>query len=148
MRNPTGHEASSRRAPQRSGVTRLFPVSRRDEELAVESSNARVLDARTIKAHAESAFAALKTAAEALDTLRNAQLELFANSQAATEAGNGRTSQQKPWLSVNEAAAILNRSPRWIYRNAHRFPFVHRVSRKTLLVSWGELNDWLSARKP
>src|SRR5581483_4979322 len=38
-------------------------------------------------------------------------------------------------LTPDEAAAILRRSRRWLYRNADRLPFVKRLSPKSILCS-------------
>jgi hypothetical protein len=51
-------------------------------------------------------------------------------------------------LKPDEAAALLHRKPRWIYRNAHRLPFVRRLSPKSLLCSKKGLDRWLAAQKP
>jgi hypothetical protein len=48
-------------------------------------------------------------------------------------------------LTPNEAASLLRRKPRWIYRNADRLPFVKRVSAKSLLISETNLQKWLAA---
>ena len=146
MRDSTGGDGSSR-VPRRSGVGGLYSVPRW-EELAADSSKAWVLDPRTIRVHTDSALAALKTATAVLDTIRNVQRELFPVPEEDVNGGTYGADPRKHWLSVHEAAAILHRSPRWIYRNARRLPFTHRVSRKTMLISARELDDWLSARKP
>ena len=117
------------------------------EELAAEPSKACVLAPRAIRVHTDSALAALKTATAVLDTIRNVQRELFPVQEEGLNGATHRADGEKRWLSVHEAAAILHRSPRWIYRNARRLPFTHRVSRKTMLISARELDDWLSARK-
>jgi len=51
------------------------------------------------------------------------------------------------WLSVDQAAAKIGRSPRWFYRNAKRLPFVKRLSRKVLLVSEQGMVAWIATRK-
>ena len=51
------------------------------------------------------------------------------------------------WLSVEEAASKIGRSPRWFYRNAKRLPFVKRLSRKVLLVGEQGMLAWIAARK-
>ncbi len=90
--------------------------------------------------------------------------ELIARAAAVTaalaapmiaEPEPGRTArreQQTPsedkMLTVDEGAAILRCSPRWIYRHADQLPFVHRLSRKSLLCSESGLRKWLAAHKP
>lgn len=49
-------------------------------------------------------------------------------------------------LTPKEAAQLLRRSPRWIYRNAARLPFAKRVSPKTILCSEAGIKQWLTAR--
>lgn len=51
------------------------------------------------------------------------------------------------WLSVDQAAAKLGRSPRWFYRNAKRLPFVKRLSHKVLLVSEQGMIRWIAVQK-
>jgi hypothetical protein len=50
-------------------------------------------------------------------------------------------------LSPEEAASILRRKRRWIYRNAHRLQFVRRVSPKSLLCSEPGVYKWLALQK-
>jgi hypothetical protein len=51
------------------------------------------------------------------------------------------------WLTPAEAAVVLRKRARWLYRNAHRLPFVKRVSNRSLLCSKAGLQSWLAARK-
>jgi hypothetical protein len=41
----------------------------------------------------------------------------------------------------------LDKSRRWVFRQASRLPFVRRISRKTLLASESGLNRWIAARR-
>jgi hypothetical protein len=50
-------------------------------------------------------------------------------------------------LTPDEAAVMLRRSRQWIYRNAHRLPFVKRLSRKSLLCSEAGMKQWLASRR-
>jgi hypothetical protein len=50
-------------------------------------------------------------------------------------------------LTPDEAAVMLRRSRQWIYRNAHRLPFVRRISRKSLLCSETGMKQWLASRR-
>lgn len=50
-------------------------------------------------------------------------------------------------LTPDEAAVMLRRSRPWIYRNAHRLPFVKRISRKSLLCSEAGMKQWLASRR-
>jgi hypothetical protein len=49
-------------------------------------------------------------------------------------------------LTVDEAAAMLRRDRRWIYRHSN-LPFVRRVSRKSLLCSESGIKKWLAAKR-
>lgn len=51
-------------------------------------------------------------------------------------------------LTTAEAAEMLRRSPRWIYRNADRLPFVKRISQKSLLCSEVGIKRWLERQRP
>jgi hypothetical protein len=55
--------------------------------------------------------------------------------------------QDDQWLKPAEAAVILRKTPRWIYRNARRLPFVKKMSGRSLLCSKSGLQKWLAARK-
>lgn len=48
-------------------------------------------------------------------------------------------------LSVEQAAAIIHQEPRWFYRR--RLPFIHRISRKKILISRAGLMRWIATRK-
>jgi len=52
------------------------------------------------------------------------------------------------WLSVEQAAPKVGRSPRWFYRNAKKLPFVRRLSRKVLLISEQGMKRWIAVQKP
>jgi hypothetical protein len=49
-------------------------------------------------------------------------------------------------LSADEAARMLGKSRRWVFKHAKRLPFVHRVSRKTLACDAVGLRRWLASR--
>jgi hypothetical protein len=55
--------------------------------------------------------------------------------------------EDENWLTPNEAAPILRRKNRWIYRNAGRLPFVRKVSGRGLLCSERGLRRWLERQK-
>ena len=50
-------------------------------------------------------------------------------------------------LSAEEAASILRRKRRWIYRNAHRLPFVRRLSARSMLHSKQGIERYLASRR-
>jgi hypothetical protein len=50
-------------------------------------------------------------------------------------------------LLPNEAAAMLRRKVRWIYRGADTLPFVRRIGPRSLLCSEQGIKRWLERRK-
>jgi hypothetical protein len=52
------------------------------------------------------------------------------------------------WITVADAPTILHESPRWIFRNSRRLPFVRKITRKNWLISRSELLRWIDTRKP
>jgi predicted DNA-binding transcriptional regulator AlpA len=50
-------------------------------------------------------------------------------------------------LTTEEAAALLRRSPRWIYRNARKLPFVRRLSARSMVHSRKGIERYLASRK-
>ena len=65
-------------------------------------------------------------------------------------APNGSKAPAPPpddrYLTADEAAAILRRSPRWLYRQK-KLPFVRRISRKVILFSESGLRRYMASRK-
>ena len=51
-------------------------------------------------------------------------------------------------LTVDEAAAVLRVTPRWLYRHAKKLPFVRKLSRKSLRFSRSGITRWLATRRP
>jgi hypothetical protein len=49
-------------------------------------------------------------------------------------------------LNVHEASEILQVKPRWFYRNAPKYQFIQRLSRKKLLICEKGLREWLASR--
>ena len=50
-------------------------------------------------------------------------------------------------LTIDEAAARLRVSPRWLYRHAKTLPFSRKLSRKVLRFSRVGLARWLATRR-
>jgi len=48
-------------------------------------------------------------------------------------------------LTVNEATEIARQPRRWFYRNAGRYPWIKRVSRKKMLISEKGLRRYLAS---
>ena len=51
-------------------------------------------------------------------------------------------------MTVDEAAAVLNLSPRWLYRHAKTLPFSRKLSRKVLRFSRAGVARWLVTKRP
>jgi excisionase family DNA binding protein len=47
-------------------------------------------------------------------------------------------------LTAEQAAALLNVTPRWLYRRSHRLPFTRRLSRRAVRFSETGLQRWLA----
>ena len=55
---------------------------------------------------------------------------------------NMTTTTDRP-LTATEAAALMNVTPRWLYRHAAKLPFTRRLSRKNLRFSEAGIRRWL-----
>jgi hypothetical protein len=61
-----------------------------------------------------------------------------------TNTNNGREpSEPDTMLTVAEAAKLLRRTPRWVWRH-QSYSFVRRISNRNLLISKNDLTKWLS----
>jgi Helix-turn-helix domain len=94
----------------------------------------------------------LEAIPQALGALRSIEVALLAR-----QFGGGRATQLQPkpdpgrtapgtddrWLTPEEAAELLRRDRRWIYRQARRWTFAKRPTRKTLLISERGLLNWM-----
>ena len=75
------------------------------------------------------------------------QVQLQARLMAAAVAPAPQADENDDeMLTTAEAAKLLRRSPRWLYRNAHRLPFVRRLSRKSMLHSKRGIERYLARR--
>lgn len=50
-------------------------------------------------------------------------------------------------LTAEEAASLLNVTPKWLSRRASKLPFTRHLSRKALRFSEAGLRQWLAARQ-
>ena len=48
-------------------------------------------------------------------------------------------------ITAQEAARLIHESPRFFYRR--RLPFIHRISRRKILISRKALLHWITTRK-
>jgi len=60
--------------------------------------------------------------------------------------GAGAAHVEDEMLTVAEAAKLLRREPRWIWRHKN-LPFVRRISARSLLCSKRGVETWLASRK-
>jgi predicted DNA-binding transcriptional regulator AlpA len=60
------------------------------------------------------------------------------------------TTQQEAdrMLDAKEAALMLSMSEDWLYRNARKLPFTHKLGPKMLRFSQRGIIKWLESRKP
>ncbi len=109
------------------------------EELVADPKKAMVLDRQTTRVLATIGI----TAVNAL-MLRQLDFAVESEGRAGHEIAGA---EPERFLTVEEGAAILHRDPKWFYRNAHRLPFIRRVSRKSMLLVASEFFRWIDARK-
>lgn len=66
---------------------------------------------------------------------------------AAAPVGAAPAWSEEDLLTIDEAAARLRVSPRWLYRHAKILPFARKLSRKVLRFSRVGLARWLATRR-
>ena len=66
----------------------------------------------------------------------------------AASPPSGPASGADDLLTVEEAAAMLKVSRRWLYRHAKQLPFARKLSPKVLRFSRSGAARWLAARRP
>jgi excisionase family DNA binding protein len=69
------------------------------------------------------------------------------SSQAEAPATPAPAWSEADLLTVDEAAALLRVSPRWLYRHAQTLPFARKLSRKVLRFSRAGLQRWLPTKR-
>lgn len=106
------------------------------DQLARDPSAAVGLPAAALAALHAQCTAALSAIGMALASVQSSH---DANTKAVGDDGDRL-------LTVDEAAELLRRDRRWIYRHS-TLPFVRRVSRKSLLCSESGIRKWLAARR-
>jgi hypothetical protein len=87
-------------------------------------------------------------ATEILGLLRTIELTLLARQIQSLMPARPTTAAdpEDRWLTPDEVAARLKRTRAWVYRQAQRWSFAKRPSRKTLLISERSLTRWLERR--
>ena len=82
----------------------------------------------------------------ALATLQVALLTAASCPAGATSRAVERSDQDR-MLDVEEAAALLGVTPRWLYRHARELPFTRPISRKIVRFSRAGIQRWLASRR-
>ncbi len=80
-------------------------------------------------------------------TLTVEQLRALVRDEIQAEVGQIANQDGERLLTIEEAAQILSVSPDWIYRNAKKLPFTHKLGPKMLRFSYQGLLRWLATRK-
>ena len=92
----------------------------------------------------------LHQTAQILGLLRSIEVMLIARQvrDTLTPIPSIVASKEAPdtWLTADEVAGRLKRTRAWVYRQARRWPFAKRPSRKTLLISERGLTRWMEHR--
>lgn len=82
-----------------------------------------------------------------VETIPAVIIQLAARLAAAQRVGALDKAEPSPpdrWLTADEAAKLLNVTPRWLYRR--RLPFAKRLSKKCLRFSESGLRKWQANR--
>lgn len=90
----------------------------------------------------------VEEAAVLLAQVAAVQASLAARVASAAQPAAARRQQADRLISVDEAAARLGVTPRWLYRHSVHLPFARRLSRKTLRFSDLGLERWQAAQEP
>jgi excisionase family DNA binding protein len=80
------------------------------------------------------------------------ELEVLVGQERPVPPAPGLAGPPPAWseadlLTVDEAAALLRVSSRWLYRHAATLPFARKLSRKVLRFSRSGLARWLATRR-
>lgn len=87
------------------------------------------------------ALTALKAkAAATLAVIESAQL------LAINRADRKMVEADDEMLTEAEAAKLIRRSSRWIWKNKHRLPFVRHISSRSMLCSKNGIEKWLAKK--
>jgi hypothetical protein len=63
------------------------------------------------------------------------------------EADQQSLQEKDSLLTAEQAAILLNVTPRWLYRHAKRLPFARKLSRKVLRFSEIGLRKWQAIKR-
>jgi hypothetical protein len=146
MRNHTG-ENGLPRVPRRSGVVELNAVPRRAEG-AADPSKTWVLDVRTAQVLSNTSLGELIAAVCRLVGVKDAGDQGTANGDGTsqTAANNDQAWNVDDIISVEDAAAALHMERVRLIRDARKYPFIRRLSRKSWICSQSMMRRWLASR--
>jgi excisionase family DNA binding protein len=82
-----------------------------------------------------------------LSTLQVALLRAACSPAAPAHCDAERPSEDL-MLDVDEAAALLSVTSRWLYRHAKELPFTRPISRRIVRFSRAGILRWLASRRP
>jgi hypothetical protein len=74
-------------------------------------------------------------------------LALAARQVAETQTRSNDASKTQWMLTVEDLEERTGQKRRWLFANAHRLPFIKRISLKRLRGDETLLNEWLSQRR-
>lgn len=63
------------------------------------------------------------------------------------ETAQQSSQEEDRLLTAEQAAALLNVTPRWLYRHAKSLPFMRRFSRKVLRFSEAGIKRWQALKR-
>jgi len=89
----------------------------------------------------------VETAEALLARVHVVQGALLTRLLAARAPATGQPAPTDRLLTPTEAAALLNMTPRWLYRHHPSLPFTRRLSRKALRFSETGLKKWLATKR-
>ncbi len=98
----------------------------------------------SLRSHVDGSAVPVESIPETLGILRAIEFRLLTQSLRPAEL-EPRLPQDHgdTWLTADDVAMRLKRTRAWVYRQARRWPFAKRPTRKTLLISERGLTHWL-----
>jgi hypothetical protein len=146
MRNATGGDGSPR-VPRRSGVVELTGVPKRRDG-AADPSKTWVLDVRTAQVLSNTSLGEIVAA-----ICRLVMTSDVADLGSSNGDGTSQTAanSDQAWsvddiITVEDVAAALHMERARLGRNARRYPFIRRLSRKRWICSQSIMRRWLTSR--
>ena len=145
MRNAGGDD--SPRVPRRSSVVELNGVPK-GMDAAAAPSKTWVLDVRTAQVLSKTSLGELVAAICRLVATHD-DVNRFVRSDDSDTSQREHTDQA--WcvhdvITIEEAAAALHIERSRLIRQARRFPFIRRLSRKNWICSQSIMRRWLASR--